>query len=133
MSGSILLPVLVIIIATVAVYIAWQNLSKKTGWADKGVLVCCYIIVLAICVRYSNLAQSLSSSGGSGGFAENFEVNIPDPQQIIDEESERAAGGAASASLVVPIVNHSLVDPSNSQVKTKYKTLPKIALKIYPV
>ena len=99
MSGSILLPVLVIIIATVAVYIAWQNLSKKTGWAEKGVLVCCYIIVLAICVRYSNLAQSLSSSGGSGGFAENFEVNIPDPQQIIDEESERAAGGAASASL----------------------------------
>jgi hypothetical protein len=35
--------------------------------------------------------------------------------------------------LVVPIVNHSLVDPSYSQVKTKYKTLPKIALKIYPV
>jgi hypothetical protein len=99
MSGSIILPVLVIIIATVAVYIAWQNLSKKTGLAEKGVLLGCYIIVLAICLRYSDLAQSLGNTSVSGGFAENFEVNIPDPQQIIDEESEKFAGDAVSASV----------------------------------
>jgi hypothetical protein len=94
MSGSVLLPVLVILIATVVVYITWQKLSKQTGWTEKGVLLGCYILVLAICLRYSNLVQSLGI-GTNGRFAENFEVNMPDPQEIIDEESEKSVGGAA--------------------------------------
>jgi len=98
MSGSnILLPVLVILIATVVVYITWRNLNKKAGLTEKMVLIGCYILVLAICLRYSNLVQS----NGSGGFAENFEVNMPDPQEIINEESEKNAKktDAISASL----------------------------------
>jgi hypothetical protein len=98
MSGSnILLPVLVILIATVVVYITWRNLNKKAGLTEKMVLIGCYILVLAICLRYSNLVQS----NGSGGFAENFEVNMPDPQEIINEESAKNAKqtDAISASL----------------------------------
>ncbi len=99
MSGSILLPVLVILIATVIVYITWQNLSKKAGWTEKSVLAACYVLVIAICLRYSNLELSISGKSGRS-FSENFEVNIPNPQEIIDEESERiAAKDAASSSL----------------------------------
>jgi len=97
MSGSnILLPVLVILIATVVVYITWRNLNKKAGLTEKMVLIGCYILVLAICLRYSNIVQS-----NGRGFAENFEVNMPDPQEIIDEESEKNAmkPDAISASL----------------------------------
>ena len=95
-GGNILLPVIVILIATVVVYITWQNLSKKQGTTEKIVLIGCYVLVLAICLKYSNLVQS----NGGGEFSENFEVNIPDPQEIIDEESERLADkDSASESL----------------------------------
>ncbi len=90
MASSVILPVLVILIATVVVYITWQNLSKKTGWTEKGVLVACYVLVVAICLRYSNLVQLMDVSSGKR-FSENFEVNMPDPQEIIDEESEKRA------------------------------------------
>ena len=92
-EGNILLPVLVILIATVVVYITWRNLNKKSGLTEKMVLIGCYVLVLAICLRYSNLVQPSSGRG----FAENFEVNIPDPQEIIDEESERNMSGKQNA------------------------------------
>lgn len=98
MTGSVILPVLVILIATVVVYITWQKLSHKSGLTEKAVLLGCYILVLAICFRYSNLVRTLGMSDGSR-FAENFEVNMPDPQEIIDEESEKSAGNAADKSL----------------------------------
>lgn len=98
MTGSVVLPVLVILIATVVVYITWQKLSHKSGWTEKAVLLGCYILVLAICLRYSNLVQSLGMDSGRR-FAENFEVNMPDPQEIIDEESEKSVGNAANKSL----------------------------------
>ena len=96
-GGNIILPVLVILIATVVVYITWHNLHKKSGLTEKVVLIGCYILVLAICLRYSNLLQP----NDGRGFAENFEVNMPDPQEIINEESEKNAKkiDAISASL----------------------------------
>jgi hypothetical protein len=98
-ASNILLPILVILIATVVVYITWRNLNKKAGLTEKMVLLGCYIVILAICFRYSNLVQSNNGSGWR--LAENFEVNMPDPQEIIDEESEKNAGktDAISASL----------------------------------
>lgn len=96
MTGSVILPVLVILIATAVVYITWHKLSHKSGWTEKAVLLCCYVLVLAICLRYSNLVQSLGMGNDGRRFAENFEVNIPDPQEIIDEESEKSAGANAA-------------------------------------
>ena len=84
MSGTILLPLVIFTIATVALVMAWQSIPHKTGtrgYMEKAVLVICYLIVISICYKYSSMSQAIS---------ESFEVNIPDPQEIIDEEMTKA-------------------------------------------
>jgi hypothetical protein len=70
-----LLPILVLAIATIMLVMAYQN-TKKKDTTTKAFLIFCYLLVIAICVKYGviNNKQLL----------EGFEVQMPD----LDEETE---------------------------------------------
>lgn len=74
-----LLPLLIIIIASAAVYFAWHSTKNNM---EKGVVVASYLVVLAICYRYVSLARI------SSGVMESFEVEMPDVDAMLDEERD---------------------------------------------
>lgn len=76
-----LLPLLIIIIASTATYFAWH--SARTT-IEKSVAVAGYVIVLAICYKYITLARV------STMVQEAFDVEMPNIDEMLDEERDNA-------------------------------------------
>jgi hypothetical protein len=75
-----LLPIFVLSIATIMLVMAYQN-TKKNDTTTKVFLVFCYLLVIAICIKYGviNNKQLL----------EGFEVQIPDMDENEDTDEEK--------------------------------------------
>ncbi len=77
-----LLPLLIIIIASAAVYFAWHSAHTTM---EKSVTVASYVVVLAICYKYISMARV------SAGVLESFDVEIPNIDEMLDEERDTLA------------------------------------------
>ena len=80
---SLLLPILIIITSTIILYSYYNEIvikkSNKNKMLDYILMSVCYLIVLAICIKYINLNNKK--------FTEGFEVNIPDVEQFLKDEA----------------------------------------------
>ena len=82
-----LLPLLIIIIASAATYFAWHSAHTTM---EKSVTVAGYVVVLAICYKYISLARV------SAGVMESFDVEMPNVDEMLDEERDIAAQNSGS-------------------------------------
>ncbi len=82
-----LLPLLIIIIASAAVYFAWHSAHTTM---EKSVTVASYVVVLAICYKYISLARV------SAGVLESFDVEMPNVDEMLDEERDSLANNTAN-------------------------------------
>jgi phosphopantothenoylcysteine synthetase/decarboxylase len=74
-----MLPLIVLVILTIVLVMAYQN-TKKNDKVTKGFLILSYLIILGICFKYGIIQNKL--------LLEGFEVEIPDTDDIIENNSE---------------------------------------------
>lgn len=96
------LPFVIIIIASVTVYLAWDTCKN---YKERTALLSIYALIVAVCVKYAQSSKpSMDThdgplSSGSGGLSEAFAVNMPDVDEAIREsEAEKEAAKDKEAS-----------------------------------
>lgn len=88
------LPFVIIVIASVTVYLAWDTCKNRK---EQLVLLAIYALIVGVCVRYAQSAHYAGGLGSSeGGLSEAFKVNMPDVDEAIKEsEDEKRAADEA--------------------------------------
>ena len=122
------LPLLVLLVATIALIMAWQDSKNNT---EKVVMVLAFLLVAIICLR--------SCDGLKNNLLEGFEVQIPDIDEhiesseydgnnsFLDNEEEKALSGSNKKNSHVKFnsIDNVLEFDTNESIKTLKSKKPK--------